>query len=327
MSLSWGAPLWLLALLLLPALWWFRRGRGDAVPLPGAGGLPAAGGFARWAPRLPSAFRTLALAALVLALARPRTPGGVVEDPRAGIPVVVAIDLSSSMLAEDFRPRDRLQVAKETVARFVEGRSGDPIGIVAFAAEALTVAPVTTYRPVVLNALRGLEVGLLEDGTAIGDGLAIAVNRLRSLQGRERVVVLMSDGESNRGEIDPLDAAAAAQAFGIRVFTIGVGSTGVARAPVERVAGETVYAELQVGLDEVLLREIAEMTGGLYFRATDPAALQAIYEQIDRMVATPLEERRRLLYEEWYLPLLLLAGSALAAEWLLRGSRWGVMPG
>lgn len=327
MSLGWGEPFWLAALLLLPLYaWWVRRGGGAALPLPGAGALAGAG-RARWLPHLPLVLRVVALSGLIVALARPRTPGEVVVDPRAGIPVVVAIDLSSSMLAEDFRPRDRLQVAKETVARFVEGRGGDPIGIVAFAAEAITVAPVTTYRPVVLNALAALEVGLLEDGTAIGEGLAIAVNRLRSLPGRERVVVLMSDGESNRGEIDPLQAAAAAQAFGIRVFTIGVGSTGVARVPVERVEGETVYAELQVGLDEALLREIASMTGGLYFRATDPAALRAIYERIDRMVATPVEEQRRVLFDEWYLPLLLLAGVALAAEWLLRGSRWGTVPG
>lgn len=328
MNISFAEPLWLIALALLPAyLWWVARAQSAAVPLPAAGSLARLRGIARWLPHLPLLLRLLALAFIIVALARPRTPGEVTEDPRAGIPVVVAIDISSSMLAEDFRPRDRLQVAKQTVARFVEGRRDDPIGIVAFAAEAITVAPVTSYRPVVLSALEGLEVGLLEDGTAIGDGLAIAVNRLRSLPGRDRVVVLMSDGESNRGEIDPLDAAAAAQAFGVRVFTIGVGSESVARVPVERVDGQTVYAELPVGLDETLLQEVAQMTGGLYFRATNPAALQRIYEQIDRMVATPLEERRRVLFDEWYLPLLLLAGLTLAAEWLLRGSRWGRVPG
>lgn len=328
MNISFAEPLWLVALALLPAyFWWVARVPSAAVPLPAAGSLARSRGVARWLPHLPLVLRVLALSCIIVALARPRTPGEVTEDPRAGIPVVVAIDISSSMLAEDFRPRDRLQVAKQTVARFVEGRRDDPIGIVAFAAEAITVAPVTSYRPVVLSALEGLEVGLLEDGTAIGDGLAIAVNRLRSLPGRDRVVVLMSDGESNRGEIDPLDAAAAAQAFGVRVFTIGVGSESVARVPVERVDGQTVYAELPVGLDETLLQEVAQMTGGLYFRATNPAALQRIYEQIDRMVATPLEERRRVLFDEWYLPLLLLAGLTLAVEWLLRGSRWGRVPG
>ncbi|HEX6069661.1 MAG TPA: VWA domain-containing protein, partial [Longimicrobiaceae bacterium] len=203
MSLSWGSPYWLAALAAIPIfLWSLSRGRASAVPIPAAGALrEGRGRWIRIIPHLPTVLRVLALAALIVALARPRTPGEVIEDPRAGIPVVVAIDLSSSMLAEDFRPRDRLQVAKQTVAAFVAGRADDPIGIVAFAGEAITVAPVTTYRPVVLNALRGLEVGLLEDGTAIGDGLAIAVNRLRELPGRERVVVLMSDGESNRGQI------------------------------------------------------------------------------------------------------------------------------
>src|SRR5690606_16059481 len=161
------------------------------IPLPASGSLGRGATTARALALLPTLLRALALAALVVALARPRTPGETIEDPRAGIPVVVAMDLSSSLLAEGFRPRDRLQVAKETVAAFVEGRPDDPIGIVAFAGEAITVAPVTTYHPVVLNALRGLEVGLLADGTAIGDGLAIAVNRLRDLPGRERVVVLM----------------------------------------------------------------------------------------------------------------------------------------
>ena len=327
-SLSWGYPLWLAALLALPLyLWWVVRRGSVAVPIPAAGEISPATAFTRIVPQLPLALRALTLACIVLALARPLTPGEVIVDPRAGIPVVVAIDISSSMLAEDFRPRDRLQVAKETVAAFVEGRSSDPIGIVAFAGEAITVAPVTTYRRVVLNALRGLEVGLLEDGTAIGDGLAIAVNRLSNLPGRERVVVLMSDGESNRGEIDPVDAARAAAALGVRVFTIGVGSEGVARVPVERAEGNLVYAELQVGLDEALLEEIATMTGGLYFRATNPAALREIYAEIDRLVATPIEDRRRVLFDEWYLPLLVLAGGALALEWMLRGSRWGAVPG
>ena len=328
MTLSWGAPIWLGLLLLLgPYAWWLRRRGAPALPLPQASTLRTGGLVPGIAVHLPLALRLLSLAAIILALARPRTPGEVVIDPRAGIPVVVAIDLSSSMLAEDFRPRDRLQVAKETVASFVEGREEDPIGIVAFAGEAITVAPVTTYRPVVLNSLRNLQVGLLQDGTAIGDGLAIAVNRLRGIEARDRVVVLMSDGESNRGAIDPLDAAAAAAALGVRVFTIGVGSETIARVPVERVDGNTVYAELEVSLDEALLQEIAATTDGRYFRATNPQALREIYAEIDRLVATPREERRRTRYDDWYLPLLLAAGVVLAAEWLLRGSRWGAVPG
>lgn len=325
--LGWGAPLWLLLLPLVPAYaWWLiHRGR-PALPLPAAAELAASSQAVRVLAWLPFALRLLTLTLIILALARPRTAGAVIDDPSSGVPVVVAIDLSSSMLAQDLLPNDRLQVAKEILAEFITARGADPIGLVAFAAEAITVAPVTTYRPVLLNALQGLEVGLLPDGTAIGDGLAIAINRVRDLPARERVIVLMSDGENNRGAIDPRAAADAAAAFGIRVFTIGVGAEGVSRVPVER-AGNIVYAELQVGLDEALLRDIATTTGGLYFRATDAAGMRAIYEEVDQMVSTPLDERRRQLYDDWYLVLLLLAGVTLAAEWLLRGSRWGVLPG
>lgn len=329
MTVSWANPLWLIPLLGLPPLyWWLARGRGPAVPLPSVdvAVLQRTRNARDLIPRLPLILRMIALAAILVALAGPRTAGGVVNDPHVGIPVVVAIDLSSSMLAQDFLPRNRLEVAKETVADFIDGRSGDPIGIVAFAGEAITVAPVTTFRSVVRSAVAALQVGLLEDGTAIGDGLAIAVNRLRDQPGRDRVIVLMSDGESNRGTIDAVDAARAAATFGIRVFTIGVGSDGVARVPVERSGSGLVYAEAEVGLDEALLSTIAEATGGRYFRATNAGALREIYREIDALVATPVENRRRVLFREWFLIPLLVAAGALAIEWLLRGSRWGAVP-
>lgn len=328
MSVEWVHPLWLLALVPIPwlVLWQWRGAA--ALPLPRAGRLrrediagPA------WAAVAPLVLRTLTLALLVLALARPRTPGAVVEEHTEGVPIVVAVDLSSSMLAEDFRPRNRLLVAQQTVARFVGQRPGDPIGLVAFAGEALTIVPVTTDHAVLLNALRTLRVGLLEDGTAIGDGLAIAVNRLRRVPGRSKVVILMSDGENNRGEIAPLDAARAAAALGVELFTIGVGSQSVARVPVERTSDGLRYSQLRVGLDETLLREMARLAGGQYFRATNPEALRAIYDRIGGLVKTRVETTRRTLYTEWYPFLLLAAGLLLAAEWTLRGSRWGVVPG
>ena len=325
MSIDWAAPLWLLALLALPALgWWLERDGAPAMPMPGVDSLRARG--AALLGRLPTALRLLVLALILLALARPRTPAGTLILPGDGVPVVVAIDLSSSMLAQDFAPRDRLTVARETVARFVEGRPDDPVGIVAFAAEAITVAPVTRYHAVVLDAVRRLQVGLLPDGTAIGDGLAVAINRVRGLPGRERVVVLMSDGENNRGAVDPLEAASAAARFDVRVFTIGVGSGAPARIPISR-DGQVAMGEIEAGLDEALLQEIAAVTGGAYFRATDPGALRAIYLEIDRLTATPLDERRRVRFREWYPLLLLAAGALLAVEWLLRGSRWGALPG
>jgi Ca-activated chloride channel homolog len=327
MTVEWGAPLWLL-LLPVAALYLYlaRRGKGAALDHPRAGALRAAGSGRRAVALLPDALRALTLLALVVALARPRTPGAIVEERGEGIPIVVALDVSSSMLAEDFAPRNRLTVAKQNVARFISGREGDPIGLVAFAAEAITLVPITRYDAVLTSALRNLQVGLLEDGTAIGDGLAVAVNRLRRVPGRSRVVILMSDGESNRGEVDPVAAARAAATFGIRVYTIGVGSEGVARVPVAREAGGVRYAELPVGLDETLLREIAQITGGTYFRATDPRALADVYARLDALVRDPVETRRRVRYDEWYLLLLGVAGLALVGEWAVRGSRWGVVP-
>ena len=327
MSLEWGRPEWLLLLLFLPLLaLWTRRGEGAALAFPRSGSLAAEGAGVRWAlARAPLLLRFAALSLLILALARPRSVAAVTEEPAPGVPIVVAIDVSSSMLAQDFGATDRLEVAKQTVARFVERRRDDPIGVVAFAAEALTLVPITTLDAVVLNALATLRVGLLEDGTAIGEGLATAVNRLRAVEAEDRVVILMSDGESNRGEIDPLDAARAAAAFGVRVFTIGVGSEGIAPVPVRADTG-VEYAELPVGLDEGALRAIASTTGGRYFRAKDPEALASIYGTIDELVGSPVEARRFVDYSEWYLPLLVGAGLALLAEWLLRGSRWGVVP-
>lgn len=330
-------PEWLLLLALLPLAEGLRRRRAAELPLPRAGELRRADGrFAPLLGRAPGTLRLLVLALLVLALARPRTAGGVEETSGEGVPIVVAIDASSSMLAQDWRcaeppcapgdpPRDRLQVAKATVAEFVAARRDDPIGIVAFAAEAITLVPVTTSRPLLRSALQNLEVGLLEDGTAIGEGLATAVNRLRRVPGEDRVVILMSDGESNRG-IDPLTAAQAAAQLGIRVFTIGVGSEGTAPVPVQRAPEGFRYVERPVAIDEALLRRIAELTGGEYHRATSPEALGRIYGRIDRLVQAPVETRRRVRYREWYLWLLAAAAGVLLLEWGMRGSRWGAVP-
>ncbi|MBW3628915.1 MAG: VWA domain-containing protein [Gemmatimonadetes bacterium] len=328
MTLEWGSPLWLVLLPAVPLyLHLLRRRPGAAVSYPRTAALRAGSPAMRWIAVAPDLLRAVTLCALIIGLARPRTPGATIEERGEGVPIVIALDISSSMLAEDFRPRNRLTVAKQNIARFISGREGDPIGLVAFAAEAITLVPITTYDPVLTNALRTLQVGLLEDGTAIGDGLAIAVNRLRMVRGRSRVIILMSDGESNRGEVEPLAAARAAATYGIRVYTIGVGSEGVARVPVAQDAAGIRYAELPVGIDETLLREIADVTGGTYFRATDPRALADVYARIDLLVKDPVQTRRRVQYSEWYLILLGIAGAALVSEWAVRGSRWGVVPG
>lgn len=326
--LQWMHP-WALLLLLLPAylLWAGRRVRRPLL-------FPRTAALAQWSTPLarvlggmPEVLRALTLTLLILALARPRTGAAMVEERSEGVPMMIALDISSSMLAEDFLPRNRLQVAKEMTSEFISSRATDPIGLVAFAGEAITQVPVTTDYRVLFSALDLLQVGLLEDGTAIGMGLATAANRLQRVPGESRVVILLSDGENNRGQIEPLTAARAAAAQGIRVYTIGVGSDDPAPVPLRRIAGEEPqFAELPVGLDEELLRQIAELTGANYFRADNPAALRQVYQEIDRLVRTPVEIRRFVEYREWY-PLLVLLGTvALLLEWYLRGSRWGRVP-
>jgi Ca-activated chloride channel homolog len=242
-----------------------------------------------------------------------------------GISIVLALDLSSSMLAEDFQPQNRLAVAKETVKEFIAGRRADEVGLVAFAGEALTQVPLTLDYPVLLAAVDNLQAGQLEDGTAIGTGLITATNRLRGSRGRSRVMVLLTDGENNRGSIDPRTAAQAAAALGIRIYTIGVGSEGVAPVPVGRGVLGLRYENRPVRIDEVLLEDVAKQTGGRYFRARDAQALRRIYEQIDQLERTPLRTSRFVRFTELYPWPLALAALALALELVLLWRR-GALP-
>lgn len=329
MSLDFGQPWALLLILLLPAyVLLARRWRPRLLVFSRAGVLgriaPAAG---RRLGQVPGWMRALAFVALVLALAVPRTGATVVHDEAEGIAIMLVIDLSSSMLAEDFHPRNRLEVARQTAAEFIQGRAGDRIGLVAFAGVALTQVPLTTDYPVLYRALEQMEIGLLEDGTAIGTAIATAANRLRHAPGESRVMILLTDGVNNRGEIDPMTAARAATAFDIRIYSIGVGSEGTAPMPVARdVFGRYRYADVPVEIDEELLGEISRMSGARYFRATDERALADIYRRIDEMERTTVDVRRYVEYTPQHLPFLLLAGLFLAGEWLLRGSRWGRVP-
>lgn len=319
---------WALALLALIPLWlvWLRRKRrGEAIVFSRAGALKATRGAAVLA-ALPEGLRALGFAALVIALAGPRTGAEVVREQAEGIAIVVALDVSSSMLAEDFQPRNRLGAAKQTVSRFVQGRKHDRIGLVAFAGEALTVVPATVDYAILSAALDNLQVGQLEDGTAIGLGLATATNRLRRAAGESKVVVLMSDGVNNRGNIDPRAAARAAAAFGVRVFTIGVGSRTMARIPVARTPSGLRYGYMPVSIDEGLLTEVARATGGRYFRATDTQALRRIWDEIDRLTRTRVEVRRSVRFTERYLPFLLLGAALILLEWCFRATRWGRVP-
>jgi Ca-activated chloride channel family protein len=303
-----------------------RRRVRPAVTFARTGTLAAlAPGSARIWARVPGLLRLLALLALVAALAGPRLGRRVIESESEGIGIMVAMDVSSSMLAEDFRPVNRLGAAKRTLGSFVQGRESDRIGLVTFAGEALTLVPLTTDHSLLLTVLGTTQVGQLEDGTAIGLGLAAAANRLRRIEG-SRVVILLSDGENNRGNVNPRDAARAAAAYGIRVFTIGVGSKTRARIPIARTPTGLRYGYLPVSIDEPLLRDIASLTGGRYFRATDARALARIYEVIDQLVKSPVRVRRTVEYREWYLPFLLAGAALFLLEVLFRATRWGRLP-
>ena len=321
-----GSPLWLLALLLLPGWWLLRRKRrppaivfsrtGTLASLPHAGSTVA---------RVLFIARNLLLAGVIVALARPRSGARAENVTSEGINIMIAFDISSSMLAEDFQPRNRLEVAREKVKQFISGRTTDRIGVVAFSGEALTQVPLTTDYPVVLAAVDNLQPGQLEDGTAIGTAIATAANRLRTAPGKSRVMVLLTDGVNNRGSIDPRTAAQAASQFDIRIYTVGVGSRGMAPVPVGRGVFGLRYENRPVEIDDALLTEVAQATGGRYFRATDAAALQRIVEQIDRLERAPVRSRTYVRYTELFRWPLGLALLSLAAELILLAWR-GPLP-
>lgn len=330
MNFSFAYPWAFLLLLLVPLyVWRTRRQQKPALTFSRAAVLGAfARGGARHVAALPEWLRTVAIVVLVVALAGPRTGSSVVDIDAEGIAIVLTLDISSSMLAEDFSPKNRLEVARTTVRDFVAGRNYDRIGLVAFAGEALTQVPITIDYPVIYAAVEQLQAGtgMLEDGTAIGTAIATAANRLRRAPGQSRVMILMTDGENNRGEIDPLTAARAAAAFGVKIYTIGVGTEGVAPIPVATGPFGVQYANLPVHIDDELLTRIAELSGGRYFRATTPQALDSVYHQIDRLEKSTVRVNRYTEYTPHHLPLILFASLLLAAEWMLRGSRLGRVP-
>jgi len=330
MRFSFAYPWLLLLLVLLPLyVWRTRRAAPQTITFSRAGLLGRiAPASSRVIARLPGWLRALAFAAIVIAIATPRTGASVVDVDAEGIAIALVVDISSSMLAEDFDDRNRLAVAKETVAEFVRGRQYDRIGLVAFAGEALTQVPITIDYPIILQALDQLQAGtgMLEDGTAIGTAIATAANRLRRAPGNSRVMILMTDGENNRGEIDPLTAAKASAAFGIKLYTVGVGSDGFAPMPIAAGPLGVQYTNVQVNIDEELLTEVAALSGGQYFRATNTQALDSIYKRIDQLEKTNVEVRRYVNYTPYYLPFLILAIMAVMLEWSVRASRWGRVP-
>ncbi len=255
--------------------------------------------------------RFLAIALLIFALARPQTPIADSKIHSEGIDIVLAIDCSTSMLAEDFRlggqRQNRIEVVKSVVKDFIMGRKNDRIAIVAFASRAYTVCPLTLDYGWLLDNLERVKTGLVEDGTAIGSGIATSLNRLKDAKAKSKVVILLTDGRNNTGKISPLTAAEAAKALKIKVYTIGAGSKGPVPYPVKDFFGNTVYQPVQIDIDEDTLIKIAEMTGAKYFRATDTESLRKIYKEIDSLEKTDIEESGYLEYNELFNVFLILA--------------------
>ena len=314
--MSFARPALLGALALVPLWWWWRARRlGRLAGTRMSDVRPAVEATARlWVARLPVTLRSVCLGAWIVAAAGPRLGAGRVETRSEGISIVLCVDLSSSMLAEDFTPSNRIDVAKRTAIEFVRARTSDRIGLVAFAAQALTQVPLTTDYAVLEQALRDLKIGMLEDGTAIGTGIATAANRLRRAPGKSKVIVLLTDGVNNRGTIDPRTAAQAAAAFGIRIYVIGVGTRGEAPVPTGQGLDGLRYQMMPVEIDEPLMTEIAAMTGGRYFRATDSESLRRIFDEINRLEKTKVEQTVYRRFDEAYRAPLALGLVALALE-------------
>jgi Ca-activated chloride channel family protein len=259
--------------------------------------------------------KLLAFAMLILALARPQSSSTRQNVNIEGIDIVLAMDISGSMLAEDFKP-NRLEVSKEVAKDFILGRPGDRIGLVVFSGESFTQCPLTSDHPILINLLKEIKSGMIEDGTAIGDGLATAVSRLKESDAVSKVIILLTDGENNRGFIDPVSAAEIAKVFGLRVYTIGVGSIGTAPYPVQTPFG-LQYQQMEVRIDEALLQEIAGMTNGKYFRATNSEKLKDIYKEIDQLEKSKIDVTEYRKKSEEFLPFALLALIFLLIDFVL----------
>jgi Ca-activated chloride channel family protein len=269
-----------------------------------------------WLRHVPFILRGMAVALIIVALARPQDIEEQSRTNAEGIDIMLAIDISSSMLARDFEP-DRLTSAKAVAAEFVADRYGDRIGLALFAGESFTQSPLTTDKGTLQTLLMRLRSGIIEDGTAIGNGLATAINRLRESEAKSKVIILLTDGVNNRGEIAPLMAANIAADMGIKVYTIGVGTRGKAPYPAVDMFGNMVFQMMDVEIDEQTLEQIAKTTGGRYFRATDRDKLKSIYDEINSLEKSKVEITDLTIYHERFLPLLLLAIGLLVAEFLL----------
>lgn len=322
-NITFAHPWVLLGLVLVPLMvgWWIWRYRKQDAAVQHSD-IAVFDGIAqslrvrlRW---LPYALRCVAVAAMVVALARPQSSLSRQEMTVEGIDIVMAMDISGSMLAEDFKP-NRLEAAKRVAADFVEGRKSDRMGLVVFAGQAFTQVPLTVDHHVLLQQLGAVKSGVVRDGTALGDGLATAINRIKDSEAKSKVIILLTDGVNNQGSVDPLSAAEIAKMFGIRLYTIGVGSLGKAPYPFRDQFGRVHYQNIDVEIDEPLMEQMAGMTDeGRYFRATNKKALQDIFSQIDEMEKSKIDVTQYSQKRDEQATWLWIALVALALELLLR---------
>lgn len=333
MNFSFAHPWLLLLLLLIPLIAWLkgRAGRPQAFLYSSVGLVKNIIGISRSSVgRILLRMRWLSLLLLLIAMARPQLGEGQAKVRASGIDIVVAIDLSGSMAAEDFELKgesvNRLVIAKDVFEKFVRKRTNDRIGLIAFAGRAYIATPLTLDHDFLLQNLERLNLGALEDGTAIGSAISAAVNRLRDIEAKSKVVVLMTDGQNNAGKVPPITAAEAAQTLGIRIYTIGVGTRGIARVPYQNVFGQKGYIDQKVDIDEEMLTQVADMTGGKYFRAENTAGFRKIYEEIDQLEKTEIEIEKYQRYQELF-PYFVLAGLAiLLLEIILSNTVWRRLP-
>ncbi|HXC25638.1 MAG TPA: VWA domain-containing protein [Gemmatimonadaceae bacterium] len=301
--MEFGTPQALWLLLVLP-VWWVLRiiRRPPTITFSRADLIAQGPKTGSWYPKILFVLRNLIIIGLVLTVARLRIPEKSQNVTKQGINIMLAVDLSSSMLAQDFQPNNRIAVAKASVRDFILARENDQIGLVAFASEAVTQVPLTTQYPVLLQAVDNLQVGQLDDGTAIGDGIITAARGLYKAPGKSRVIILLTDGVNNRGAVDPLTAAKAAITYGIKIYTIGVGTRGMALVPmsIDSVTGKPHFSMQKVDVDEALLTQVAEMSGGQYFRAVNSASLQDIYQQINTLERSPIQTTSYTHYRELF---------------------------
>ncbi len=322
-EITFAEPFFLYLLLIVPAIIIFyvlkQQKASASLRMPGLSQFNESGfTFRHYLRHILFGFRVLAVGLIIIVLARPQTTDKFQDVTTEGIDIVLALDISGSMLARDFKP-DRLEASKDVATEFISGRPYDRIGLVVFSGESFTQCPLTTDHAVLINLLRDIESGMIEDGTAIGNGLATAVNRIKDSNAKSRVIILLTDGVNNRGEIAPATAADIAKTFGIRVYTIGVGTQGMAPYPVQTPFG-LQYQNMPVEIDEDILKGISDVTGGLYFRATDNNKLIQVYNEIDKLEKSKIDVRQfSRKDEEFFIPAL-IAFILVALEILIRNT-------